>query len=181
MSTPTTTPLLLAVIEALGDALRPISFTSARLQETFSMQDRVYIGFSQLGADKTAPYLTVTEAPEQDTASVGGAGRVQEFDKMYFIQGFAPRAGDIATREAYELQALVLSRLGRAVRQNDMGGPMFPAEYLLGLEGQGVVSIETTVPLVVSPERQVANAAVFYLPVLIKLAIDAFQPYRTEG
>lgn len=171
-------PILLQVIVALADALRPIQFYSAKLGETIPLADRVSVGRSQL-SPKTdpVPCLTVTEAPEQDMAATANAGQQMRFEKLYFITGFAPRdpTGPVETAEAYALQADVLRRIGRALKIGSGGAPMYPDEYMLGMP-KSVQDIRTTIPLVLSPERGVLDAACFYLPVLVDVVIDPFEP-----
>jgi hypothetical protein len=173
-------PVLQYVIKRLADALRPIQHTSTKLGQTFSMTDRVHVGRSQI-SQKThsVPCITVTEAPEQDIASTAQAGAIGLFNKLYYVSGFAPRnlEAEIETEEAYLLQATVLQQLGRALQiDNNSGAPTYPTEFMLGMPDR-ITSIETTLPLVISPERAVIDGACFYLPVLVTIAIDPFQPF----
>jgi hypothetical protein len=173
-------PVLQNVIKKLADALRPIQHISTKLNQSFDMMDRVYVGRSQLSSKThSVPCITVTEAPEQDIASTAQAGAIGLFNKLYYVSGFAPRNLDaeIETEEAYLLQASVLKQLGRALQlDRNTGAPLFPEEYMLGMANK-ITSIETTLPLVISPERAVIDGACFYLPVLVTIAIDPFEPF----
>jgi hypothetical protein len=172
----TEVPLLWAIVKRLEAQLMPIEFTSDSRGAVYNMADRVFIGSAKVSNLESVPSIYISEAPEQDSAVAAGGGNLATFDKMYYIQGFAPRdAQNGDTKEAYALQALVLARIGRLVQLNQNGAEEYPEEYLLGL--REVSGIETTLPLVIMPENPRVDAAVFYLPVLVKVTINPFKPY----
>jgi hypothetical protein len=147
---------------------------------SFDLTGKVFRGRLVFGADDPDPVVSIVEHLSADiSVDVAGENRISRAETwVLLVQGWIRIIDEHPTDEAYNLKAAVEHRLARCIQTNGQGQPLYPDEYFLGLNRQGVTGITIGPGVVSAPVRPDASQrAFFYLPVGIGWAADVSDPF----
>lgn len=145
----------------------------------FDMSNNVFRGRQIYGDSDPLPLISIVEHLTADVSvEVAAENNVVHQERwVLLVQGWLDHKPANPTDDVYQLKASVEHRLARLIQMNDQGYPMYPSEYLLGIEdtitgisiGPGVVSV--------SIRAEASAKAFFYLPLGISIALDVSDPF----
>lgn len=150
----------------------------------FDMTKKVFRGRRVFGADDPDPAISIVEHLSADiSVDVAGENRISRAETwVLLVQGWLRIIDAHPTDEAYNLKASVEHRLARLIQTNGRGEPLYPDEYFLGLNRQGVTGLTIGPGVVSAPVRPDASTrAFFYLPVGVGWAADVSDPFTESG
>lgn len=145
------------------------------------MRGEVYVGRLAVSTEEAQDAMSILENPRPlDADEVGADKLLRMGDWILLLQGW-PR-DDIKNPglPAYKLAAMAEGRLARAVRLDSRGDPMYPDDYLLGLDGLGDPEIESLTigqSVVRPPQDSNSRLTMFYIPLVVRLATDPGNPF----
>lgn len=185
-------PKRLRVIEKLRDLLEGINPTNTypvQLGEDdpvetaypIDMRGKVFIGRLTVSTEEAEDALSLLENPRPIDASEAGSDKLLRVgDWILLLQGW-PR-DDIKNPSipAYKLAAMAEQRLARVVQLDSGDNPVYPGDYLLGLDSLGDPEIESMSigqSVVRPPQDANSRLAMFYIPLVIRLVSNPSTPF----
>lgn len=158
--------------------LRALRMLCDHLEQTpgYDLTGRVWRGRKTLPVDDASECMSVLESPRPVTGDVAGAGQGRAGPWTLLVQGWPVDDKDNPSDPAYFMAAAVEQHLFKIVQvDKNSGNAVYPELYRLGNTISGMTISQS---LVRPPEEGVSRLAMFYIPLVIELAIDLSDPYR---
>jgi hypothetical protein len=161
----------------------PDNLTGPPLTANYPLDLRgwVFLGRLTISTDEAEDALSILENPRPlDANEVGGDKLLRVGDWMLLLQGWPRDNIKHPSVPAYKLAALVEGRLARVVQLDSRGDPMYPDDYLLGLDTEGDCEIESLIigqSVVRPPQDANSRLTMFYIPLVVRLATNPGKPF----
>lgn len=181
-------PKRLRIVEKLVKLLEGIDPANTYLdaagdEKSFplSMKGKVFIGRLTITTKEAEDAMSILENPRPiDGQEVGWDKLLREGDWMILVQGWPRDDIKNPSRPAYKLAAMAEIRLSRIVQLDYRGDPMYPDDYLLGLDPEGdpeITGLSIGQSVVRPPQDANSRLAMFYIPVVVRLATNPSTPF----
>ena len=153
---------------------------------TYDLRGKVYRGRRVFGDQDDTALVTIVEAPKPEPWDAADVYEMMgQVSWLLLVQGREAAVDDPAAAEAahptdrvYWLKAAVEKQLSRIVELSDGARrPLYPDEFMLGEKLISGFSISPGV--VAGPDGEKVGQAFFYIPLLVKYAVELKQPYVT--
>lgn len=145
------------------------------------LRGNVFMGRLTVSSEEAQDALSILENPRPlDASEVGGDKLLRAGDWILLLQGWPRDNIKNPSMPAYKLAALCEGRLARAVQLDSRGDPMYPADYLLGLDSEGDPEIESLSigqSVVRPPQDTNSRLTMFYIPLVVRLATNPGKPF----
>ncbi len=186
----TEVPVQLRIMQRLTEILERVNPADIillnSLGEPYDLRGKVFRGRLVFGDNDDGAVVTIVEAPKPepwDAADLTESTGLVSW--LLLVQGREAAAADSDAVEesnptdgAYYLKAAVEKQLSRIVQMDENARrPRYPDDYLLGEKLISGLSISPGV--VRGPDGEKVGQAFFYIPLLVKYAIELKQPYVT--
>ena len=154
------------------------------LEKSFplSMKNKVFIGRLTISTGEAEDAMSILENPRPgEGVEVGWDRLLREGDWMILVQGWPRDDIKNPSRPAYKLAAMAEIRLSRIVQLDYRGDPMYPDDYLLGLDPEGdpeITGLSIGQSVVRPPQDANSRLAMFYIPVVVRLATNPSTPFN---
>lgn len=186
-------PKRLRVVEKLRDLLEGINPDNTYLYHQgddddgeerpypVDLRSKVFIGRLTISTEEAEDALSILENPRPiDASEVGEDKLLRVGDWILLLQGW-PR-DDIKNPSvpAYKLAAMAEQRLSRVVELDSGGDPVYPDDYLLGLDSLGDPEIESLSigqTVVRPPQDANSRLAMFYTPLVVRFVSNPSKPF----
>lgn len=147
-----------------------------------SMAGKVFVGRLTISTDEAEDALSLLENPRPlDGSEVGASKLLRQGDWMLLLQGWPRDNIKNPSTPAYKLAAMAEMRLSRIVQLDSRGDPMYPDDYLLGLDPEGdpeIIELSIGQTVVRPPSDANSRLAMFFTPLVIRLATDPSKPFN---
>lgn len=145
------------------------------------MRGKVFIGRLVVSTDEAEDAMSVLENPRPlDGDEAGWDKLLRAGDWILLLQGWPRDNIKNPSVPAYKLAALAEQRLSRIVQLDSRGDPMYPDDYMLGLDSEGdqeIVSLSIGQSVVRPPQDANSRLAMFFVPLTIRLATNPSKPF----
>jgi hypothetical protein len=181
-------PKQLRVIKRLCALLEQMNpdntYTDAKgLERPFpvDLRGKVFRGRLTVTTEEAQDALSILENPRPSDLSAAGFDLdLAVGDKVLLLQGW-PRDNIFNPSDhAYKLGALAEQRLARVSKLDRKGDPMYPDDYMLGVDSEGDQELtEFSIgQLVVRPPGDAnSRLSMFFIPVVVRLAANHSNPF----
>lgn len=145
------------------------------------MRGKVFMGRLTVSTDEAEDAMSVLENPRPlDGAEAGYDKLLRNGDWILLIQGWPRDDIKNPSAPAYKLAAMAEMRLARVVEVDSRGDPVYPNDYLLGLDPEGdpeIAELSIGQSVVRPPSDANSRLAMFYIPVTVRLATNPSRPF----
>lgn len=182
-------PKRLRVMEKLVDLLEGINpgntyIDAAGDEKSFpiDMRNNVLVGRTTISTNEAEDAMSLLENPRPfEGREVGWDKLLRQGDWLLLLQGWPRDDIKNPSKPAYKLAAMAEMRLSRIVKLDSRGDPMYPADYLLGLDPEGdpeIIEMSIGQSVVRPPSDTNSRLAMFFIPLVIRLATDPSKPFN---
>lgn len=146
------------------------------------LRGKVFMGRLTISTNEAEDAISILENPRPfDGAEAGWDKLLRAGDWMLLVQGWPRDDIKNPSSPAYKLAAMAEMRLSRIVQLDPKGDPVYPEDHLLGPDPDGdpelfEMSIGNSV--VRPPQDANSRLAMFYIPVVIRLATNPSTPFN---
>ena len=145
------------------------------------LREKVFIGRLTVSTDEAEDALSILENPRPlDGDEVGWDRLLRSGDWILLLQGWPRDNIKKPSEAAYKLAALAEERISRIVQLDSRGDPVYPDDYLLGLDAEGdreITGLSIGQSVVRPPQDANSRLAMFFVPLVVKLATNPSKPF----
>ena len=145
------------------------------------LRKKVFLGRLTVSTDEAEDALSILENPRPlDGQEVGYDRLLRQGEWILLLQGWPRDNIKNPSAPAYKLAALAEQRIARIVQLDSRGDPVYPDDYLLGLDSEGdreIVSLSVGQTVVRPPQDTNSRLAMFFVPLVVRLATDPSKPF----
>lgn len=147
----------------------------------YDMRKKVYRGRLVVSVPEAEDAMSLLEAPRPlEGVQVGSEKLKRVADWTLLLQGWPTDDRRNPSDSAYGMLAAAEKRLAMIVELDSQGDPKYPDIHLLGKDTEGdweVVEFRIGQGVVRPPTEAQSRLAMFYLPLVVRLATDPSNPY----
>lgn len=145
------------------------------------LRKNVFRGRLTVSNEEAQDALSLLENPRPlDASEVGWDKLLRVGDWIILLQGWPRDNIKNPSDPAYKLAALCEARLSRIAEVDSRGDPVYPGDYLLGVDSEGHEEIERLSigqSVVRPPSDTNSRLAMFYIPLVVRFASTPSKPF----